>query len=453
MDIEELIRRIRMKDNPERAERIIELIDEQGFIYANYIAYSYDDIHMKYDKVMEYDRQGIVVGGSVLLVKKYGMYGLIDKFGNEIVPCKFSKSYDVYCVWKKLKFPVESSTKTKKQLAIQELKYGLKSKYDELVASGDINPITFFKQRAVNGAELVKMSDGSTGIAASVMVYDSERGKNVEIKNADEEHVMFLSEPELLRGLGTPATVICSDENNLYVATYNCSSSYIACYRMVDFERVWKTSMHGSQIQSIAVQDDEVIAFDMEDGKFKYFDKHSGKYIAEKKAENDYRPGHSHHDSNELFSQDILGFEEGILDFENDLRFLDASVSRLIVKRDNISVFLKMFFGKLSSLAIDHQNKRAFVALDNKVAVFDPNGYEGYLLVPTKRVFGLNFDQETGCLLISMDGKAEVYSPEAITTLLQTTKELREKIESGTDKVSSESVDSSEKTIGQYKRA
>lgn len=251
MDIEELIRRIRMKDNPERAERIIELIDEQGFIYANYIAYSYDDIHMKYDKVMEYDRQGIVVGGSVLLVKKYGMYGLIDKFGNEIVPCKFSKSYDVYCVWKKLKFPVESSTKTKKQLAIQELKYGLKSKYDELVASGDINPITFFKQRAVNGAELVKMSDGSTGIAASVMVYDSERGKNVEIKNADEEHVMFLSEPELFQGRGTPGTVICSDENNLYVATYNTKYSYIACYRMGDFEKVWKTPMYGSGIQSI----------------------------------------------------------------------------------------------------------------------------------------------------------------------------------------------------------
>ena len=47
MEIEELIKRIREKENPERAEQLISLINARGTDYANPLMGFYDDIHMK----------------------------------------------------------------------------------------------------------------------------------------------------------------------------------------------------------------------------------------------------------------------------------------------------------------------------------------------------------------------------------------------------------------------
>ena len=71
---------------------------------------------------------------------------------------------------------------------------------------------------------------------------------------------------------------------------------------------------------------------------------------------------------------------------------------------------------------------------DNKIAVFDENGCEGYFLAPTRNVHQLNFDQESGCLMISMTdgiGKVEAYSPNATSALLQTSRELRLQLKKG----------------------
>lgn len=427
--VEELVRRIYEKNDSKRANELILLIKQRGYSYAEYLMSFYDDIHMKYDNVF----YGEMVNG-VLFVEKNGYYGITDKDGNEIIPCKFKKYSDAYHEWEDLGFPKAPVIATGEQLVMQMFKDGLNRKHDELASSGHIKQITFFKKRTINGAEFVTMSDGSIGIAAAVVAYDSERGKNLEIKNADGEHVMFLSEPELLQGIGTPGVVICSDENNLYVGSYGNEYSYIACYRMGDFERVWKTPLYGSRIQSITVNDDELIAFDMEDGKIKYFDKHSGKRNADKQisTEKDIGPlsVKSHHNlaaTNERLLAGVPGLTLGLLSFENELKVFDNASGESIAQK-NVSLLA----GTLQSLTIDQQNNRIFIAFDNKIAVFGDNGYEGYFLAPTRNVHQLNFDQETGCLMISLtegEGKVEIYSPDAVTSLLQTSRELKSKIE------------------------
>lgn len=441
MEIEELVKRIKEKENPEMAEELISLINEKGASYANYLMEFYDDFHMKYDRVLYSE-----TSRGILIVRKNGMYGVTDNNGNEIIPCEFKEYSDVYHEWEEMGFPKEPVVMTEERLVVQQFKNGLKSKHDELVTSGGIKPISFFNERSINGAEIVKMSDGSIGIAAAVIAYDSERGKNIQIKTVDGEHVMFLSEPELFQGYDTPGTVICSDENNLYVATYNTEYSYIACYRMGDFEKVWKTPMYGSKIQSITVNDDEVIAFDMEDGIIKYFDKQSGKRNEDKEISTEKDMGQfkvkSHHNlvaTNEKLLAGVPGLSLGLLSLENELKVFDNASSESIAQKS-----VSQFIGTLKSLTIDQQNNRIFIAFDNKIAVFGESGYRGYFIVPTRNVHQLNFDQETGCLMISMTegkGRVEVYSPEAVTTLLQTSRALKSQLEAKKIGTSSELVD------------
>ena len=426
MKIEGLIKRIREKNNPE---------------HANSLMKSNDDIHMKYDNVLYGES-----GRGVLIVEKNGMYGVTDKNGNEIIPCEFKEYSDAWDEWQEMGAPKEPVVMTEERSVAQQFKNGLKSKHDELVISGSIKPITFYNERTINGSEFVKMSDESIGIAAAVIAYDSERGKNIEIKNADGEHVMFLSEPELFQGRGTPGTVICSDENNLYVATYNTKYSYIACYRMGDFEKVWKTPMYGSLIQSITVNDDEIIAFDMEDGKIKYFDKQSGKRNEDKEISTERDMGQfsvkSHHNlaaTNERLLAGVPGLTLGLLSFENELKVFDNASGESISQKS-----VSQFIGTLNSLTIDQQNNRVFIAFDNKIAVFGERGYLGYFLAPTRNVHQLNFDQETGCLMISMTegkGRVEVYSPDAVTTLLQTSRALKTQLEAKKIGTTSELID------------
>lgn len=419
MEIEELIERIRKKDSPERAEELISLINENGPSYAKYLMSFYDDIHMKYDSVLYGESNR-----GVLFVEKNGMYGVTDKNGNEIVPCESPNYYDAYNEWKEMGFPNKPVVMTKEDLTIMQFKAGLKNKYNELISSGDIKKVTFFNERTIVDSEFVILSDGSIGIAAALVVNESEAGKDVEILNSDGKHVMFLTEPELLKS-GIP--VICTDENHLYVATYNTKYSYIACYRMGDFKRVWKTPMYGSRIQSITVNDNEVIIFDMEAGKIEYFDKKNGKRNENKEISNLNR----HHDlaaTNEKLLTGSPGFSFGLLEFENELKVFDNASGKSIAQKS-----VSQFIGTLNSLTVDQRNNRIFLAFDNKIAVFGEGGFLGYFLAPTGNIQKLNFDQETGYLMISMSinykGQVEVYSPEAVATLLQTHKELKTQLE------------------------
>lgn len=421
-EVDELVRRIYEKEEPKRAKELVSLIKNKGYQYAKYLMKFYDQLHMKYDAVLFNESSR-----GVLFVKKNGMYGVVDMDGNVIIPCKFKNYSDAYLEWSEFGFPSKPMVMTGEEKVKQKVKDALNAKHDELVATGDIKPITFFNERSINGAEFVTMSDGLIGIAAAVIAYDSERGKNLEIKYPNGEHAMFLSEPELYQGTGTPQVVICSDGKCLYVASYGNEYSYIACYRMGDFERVWKTTMYGSRIQSIAVNDDEVIVFDMKDGKIKYFDKQNGSRNKEKEIETDKDSGfvRSHHElaaTNERLLAGVPGLTFGLLELANELKMFSNDTGELLAQKS-----VSQLVGILESLTIDKNNNRVYIAFGNVIAVFGEFGYEGFFLAPTKSVHKLNFDQETGCLMVSMTegkGKVEVYSQSAIKSLLQTSKIL-----------------------------
>ena len=368
---------------------------------------------------------------GVNFVRKDDKYGVVDKNGREIISCRFNNYSDAYDKWRNMGFPTKPVNLSNEEIVVQKIEDALNEKHDELIASGDITALSF--PNSVGGAEFVSMSDGSIGIAVSNIVWESQRGKNLEIRDKNGDHVMFLSEPELYQGVGTPGLVLCSDENRLYAATYNADYSYIACYRMGDFEKVWKTPMYGSLIQSIAVNDDEVVAFDMQDGKIKYFDKHTGKRNEDKEIDTKEETAEftvtSHHNlatTNERLFAGVPGLNFGLLQFENELKLFDNASGESIAKKS-----ISQFLGTLKSLAIDQRNQRFFIGFNNMIGVIGNQGYEGYFLAPTGCIHQLNFDQESGYLMISMTdgkGKLEIYNPESITKLLQTSRELHKQI-------------------------
>ena len=203
---------------------------------------------------------------------------------------------------------------------------------------------------------------------------------------------------------------------------------------MGDFERIWKTPMYGSGLQSITVNDDEVITFDINDGKIKCFDKQSGILKEDKeistKTDNEFFESISQHNlstTNESLLASVPGLSIGLADFENELKIFDNNSGEMFAQK-NISQSM----GRLNSVAIDRQNKRTFLAFGNKIAVFDERSYLGFFPLLTEEIRKLNFDQQNGCLLVSMGqmkGMAEVYSPEAIMTLLKTSKESKTLLE------------------------
>ena len=394
-------------------------------------------------------------GRGVIIVQKDGLYGVINKDGEEIIPCKYEEYSDVWHEWKDMGFTTKKTEIiTPEQKAVEERKLALEAKREELAEQGHINRLSFYNGRTVNGTAFVKLPNGQIGIAASVIAYDSERDKNLEILDENGEHLMFISEPELLKGVGTPNLVISSDEENLYVGSYGNEFSYLAAYTMGDFERKWKTPMNGSRIQSIAVNETQVIAYDMEDGKIKYFDKTTGEHIDGKdidtKKSQDVWTITSQHNlatTNERLIAAVPGLEFGIglgtLEFNNELKVFDNERAQQVA-----STSFSAAMGSLNGVAVDAENGRAFLAIGNKIGIFDSNGYIGMIPQTTRNITQLDFDSQTGCLMVSMKegkGKVEILDSEAIRVMAETSSRLL-RGDVSTEKLGKETLDVQDQT-------
>lgn len=390
-----------------------------------------EDIKRNYDRVL-YNQNKY----DVLFVVKDKKYGVVDKDGNVIVPCMFSTYNEAHYELEKV-IPFRSSLPMTLEDSIKK-KYenGLTIAHNELVSSGDIKSITFYEERVITGAELVKLSDGSIGIAAAVSFYEHERGNNIEIKNNNGEHVMFLSEPELFHKGETPGSVICRDRDYLYVGTYNTNYAYIACYRMGDFERVWKTKLYGSAIQSITVNDNELIVFDMKDGGIKYFNKINGERIYNKGISTKDVGDIAHHEltsTNERLLTNIPGIRFGLSYLENVIQIFDNDTGKELASgKSNVDEVLK-------TMTYDEINKEVFMGFKEKIVVFGEEGYKGYFQTPYEKIHKLDIDKETGNLLVSMydgyNGKVEVYNRKAIERLLYTSRILKSQLKDSYNKL------------------
>lgn len=383
-----------------------------------------DEVLRQYDAARD-----DVFDKGIMQVRKDGLYGYISKkTGEEIVPCKFESSTDASSYWHIMKRemglqPYEKFTTTE-QTATDQRKIVLAAKRKELEGQGHINRFSVFAERMVNGTALVKLPNGQIGMAASVLVYDIERLSCLEVLDQNGEFLMFIEEPELSKGKGTPRLCVYSDEENLYVGSSGNEFSYLAAYTMGDFEIKWKTPMNGSMIESIAVNETQVIAYDRKDGKIKYFDKTTGEHMEGKDIDIMNLQGglakHLHSAKN-IFIDAVPGLASGIRlgmqEFNNELIAFDNERSEQMVSTS------------FSDVAVDAENGRAFLAKDNIIGIFNSTGYIGMIPQATSQIRKLDFDSQTGCLMVSMiagtrRGIIEILDSEAIRIMAETSSRL-----------------------------
>lgn len=95
--IDELIKRIKIKEDAEHADELVKLIYERGYDYAKYLSRYYDDLHMKYDE-LNYSNSS----KGVIFVVKDGMMGAINKNDEVILPLEFYPDFaTLYDTWVK----------------------------------------------------------------------------------------------------------------------------------------------------------------------------------------------------------------------------------------------------------------------------------------------------------------------------------------------------------------
>lgn len=384
-----------------------------------------------------------------------GFYGIVTIDGTEVIPCEHIEYIDAYYTWKEMGFTTKKTEIiTPEQKAAEEIKATLEAKREELMEQGHINRISFENVYSVRGTASVKLPNGKIGIAASFIVYDSERDKSLEILDENGEHFKFISEPELLKGIGTTSVSICSDEENLYVGSFGNDYSYIAAYTMGDFERKWKTPMNGSRITSIAVNETQLIAYDNEDGKIKYFDKTTGEHIEGKDIDTkELQDGwtiispHILATTNERLIAAVPGLEiaieSNIFKFNNELKVFDNERAQQVATKS-----FSAAMDSLNGVAVDEENGRAFLAIGNKIGIFDSNGYIGMIPQTTRNITQLDFDSQTGWLMVSMKegkGKVEILDSEAIKVMTEISNRLL-RGDVSTEKLGQQTLDVQEQT-------
>lgn len=301
-----------------------------------------------------------------------------------------------------------------------------------LINEGHINRLELYDDRAVLWAASVKLPNGWIWIAVSNCIWDSERGKNLEIFDENGRHLMYISEPELLKSLGTPGLKLCSDGECLYVGSYNTNYSYIAAYQAWSFKRKWKVPMGNSRIQSIALDGNEIAVFDMETGKIKFFNKENGMSIEWKDINTKNNNSISHIN---LASMRIAAIPEleawvnkGINDFCNKLQIFNDKLAKRLAWTS-----LSSIISSRNPIAVDEKKGRVYMAIENMIGIFDTTGCIGIIPETTRSIKELDFDSQTNCLLVSMlEGKwkVEAFDAEAINEFIKksnwTNKQLSE---------------------------
>lgn len=353
----------------------------------------------KYDKALYGEW-----GRHVIFVVKNHHYGILDKNGSIILPCEFPNYSDAYREWQHMGFPSKPQVMTEEQKQEKIYQDVLVNTYNDLVNSGDIKSMSF-GGKVINGAAFVTLPNGNVGVAASVIT--SGDGK-LQVKNLDGTNAFNL---KVIDPKDTAYCVICTDDNNLYVGTYNTFNAFVACYKMGDFSLQWKTKLPGARIQSLTVNDNELIAFDMGTGLIRYFDKNNGIEKQDKSIETNH------------WNQILVANNDRLLSGNLGLNVYDNETGQSIKEKS-----IPIDKGEVNGLAIDKIKKRSFICLDNKVGIYDQNGYyQGMFFLPTSSVQSLDFDSDRGCLLVSMapgTGKVEIFSPEAIETFIGLSNQL-----------------------------
>lgn len=362
---------------------------------------------MEFDKVIPHH------GGYI--VQKDDLYGVADKDGNLIIPCKFAEWSDVWDEWKEIDYslvPVEQTQMQKARDAICVYTKSLEEQGKiQTYKSGDYSVIS---------SCFVKLEDGRKGIAESIIgnhgivIFGYPSGKI--FKTIDTDSGLFQ---------------IDSDHDNLYCGVYNSRNPFVACYKQGSFEEIWRTPMPSASIQGIAVGDNYVLAYDVKSNCIYFLDKATGTIDMEKTIPN------ADAVSLDVYANDIyVGTQRGV--FQRHIDEITGLISSLDDRSISTHGSQKHSYD-FNGLTVDKKNNKIYIALDDIIGVIGENGFEGCFTARTRRITSIKLDSDTGNLLISMrygHGEVDVYTPEAIKDLLEYSSEFMLNQQAETKKIS-----------------
>lgn len=341
-------------------------------------------------------------------VKKDNKWGYISAEGEIIVPIKYVEYSDAYDEWRDLGFTSKPVSKTKMQI----IREGFEKATDLLEKTGKIKSIKDDNDKCVVTSCFIKLDNGHMGIAKSVINYDRE---NIVIIDQATGKVVKRIANECIDGIAK----IDSDDEHLYVSYYNTDTPRIMCYKAGTFEKVWEKRMDFASwngTRSMAVNDNYLIACirTKEDtSNIYFFNKETGEIDESKTIKNtDTIKLDSY--ANDIFFHNQFGImQKGIYELNSAISVTTGR--ELSIKKDKYDNY------DLNGFTIDRNSGKIYIALDDIVGVIGNNGYEGFFLARTRYIQQIKFDQNTGCILLSLQndgGQIDVYSPEAIETLI-----------------------------------
>lgn len=270
------------------------------------------------------------------------------------------------------------------------------------------------------------LPNGEKGIAVAMIqphyfveesVKEIGKAKKVKILKLDGTEYMDLSEPELGNNPSSQVK-IARDDNFMYVTTYNTEESYLAKYKMPGFEKEWKRALGFNAMQSITVNNNSVICFNMTNGSIDYFNKVNGEKTNSIDIKGQW--GHSHHNiaaTNLMLRAGAPGMD-WLLGSSNQLKLFDEN-GTLVNQKD-----IPNSIGKFNAISVDSNSNLAYAAFDNKIAIYGPQGYLGKIVMPYGKILELNADNESGSLVVSSanvetdtGGKIDIITADAIKSL------------------------------------
>ena len=349
---------------------------------------------------MEFDNVIPHHGGYI--VQKDDLYGVADKDGNLIIPCKFAEWSDVCDEWKEIDYSLVPVEQTQIQKARDAIRVYTKS----LEEQGKILTYTSNDYSAVSSC-FVRLEDGRKGIAKAtasnfIEIFEYPSGKFV--KTIDTDSGIFK---------------IDSDHDYLYCGVYNSRNPFVACFKQGSFEEVWRTPMPSASIQGVAVGDNYVLAYDVKSDCIYFLDKATGTIDREKTIPN------ANAVSLDVCANDIyVGTQSGVFQ-----RHIDE-ITGLISSLDDRSISThgnQQHSYDFNGLTVDKKNNKIYIALDDIIGVIGENGFEGCFTARTRKITSIKLDSDTGNLLISMlygHAEVDVYTPEAIKSLLEYSSEF-----------------------------
>lgn len=233
-------------------------------------------------------------------------------------------------------------------------------------------------------AIIVTLPDGKTAVVSIIMTGNGENRVIVQHLNGTIIHE--------LQKLYRQHACIDKDNGGIYVVTSQTLVPTLHKFSLSDFKEQWyKELPSGSQVTSVKVTNNEITLCDMGREIYIYMDK-NGNEVSRDSLMTNHGHGMQSKSSKIMCktqnSISIMNYSEMP---KETLMQLSAEIGEEVMKRNSY----------IANVAIDGKQNRYYCSADDLIFVMEDEKYKGLIYLPNKFVRGLNFDHETGILIVS----------------------------------------------------